>query len=235
VANVEALPRFEAEPRVAALVARYVAAAAPAASRPVGRLSAPAPREPNEHGERVLANLVADAQLAATRDTAGARIAFMNPYGVREDVVPAPDGGVSFGQLFAAQPFGNQLVVRSFTGRQIKALLEQQFDSGSNSVESPTILAVSHNMRFSYDLSRPAGQRVVSITVDGAPLREDQVYRATMNSFLAGGGDNFTIFTQGTDTVIGIQDLEALEAYIAAAGTLTPPALGRVENRTPKR
>jgi 5'-nucleotidase len=228
VANVAALPRYEAEPAVAALVARYSAAAKPVAARPVGRFSAPAPREPNAAGERVLANLVADAQLAATRGPGRAQVAFMNPYGVREDIIPAADGSVSFGQLFAAQPFGNQLVTRSFTGRQLKALLEQQFDSGSNSVDKPNVLAVSHNMRFSYDLSRPAGERIVAILIDGQPVRDEQVYRATMNSFLAGGGDNFTVFTQGTDTAIGIQDLDALEAYIAAAGTLAPPALGRV-------
>jgi 5'-nucleotidase len=153
---------------------------------------------------------------------------------VREAITPAPDGSVSFGQLFAAQPFGNQLVVRSFTGRQLKALLEQQFDSGSNTVENPNVLAVSNNMRVAYDLSRPAGQRIVSVIIEGKPLSDTAVYRVTMNSFLAGGGDNFTVFTQGTDTVIGAQDLDALEAYIAAAGTLTPPALGRIENRTPK-
>jgi 5'-nucleotidase len=233
VPNVAAVPRFEAQPQVAALVARYSEAAKPVAARPVGRFSGAAPREPNEAGERVLANLVADAQLAATR-SAGAQIAFMNPYGVREAITPAPDGSVSFGQLFAAQPFGNQLVVRSFTGRQLKALLEQQFDSGSNTVENPNVLAVSSNMRVAYDLSRPAGQRIVSATIEGKPISDTAVYRVTMNSFLAGGGDNFTVFTQGTDTVIGAQDLDALEAYIAAAGTLTPPALGRIENRTPK-
>ena len=231
--TVTALPVYPAEPSVAALVARYSAAARPVAARPVGRFTAPAPREPNEAGERVLANLVADAQLAATRETAGAQIAFMNPYGVREDIEPAADGSVSFGQIFAAQPFGNQLVVRSFTGRQIRALLEQQFDSGTNTAAKPNILAVSHNMRFSYDLRRPAGQRIVSVEIDGRPLRDDQVYRATMNSFLASGGDNFTLFTRGTDTVVGVQDLDALEAYIAAAGTLTPPATGRVTNLGP--
>jgi 5'-nucleotidase len=235
VANVAALPRYDAEPRVAALVARYSAAAAPVAARPVGRFSGPARRKTNEAGEGVLPNLVADAQLAATRGPGGAQIALMNHTGLREDIIPAADGGVSFGQVFAVQPFGNQLVVRSFTGRQIKAVLEQQFASGSNSAERPNMLAVSHNMRFSYDVSRPAGQRVLAVTIDGQPLRDDQVYRVTMNSFLAGGGDHFTAFTEGTETVTGVQDLDALEAYIAGAGTLTPPGLGRIENRTPER
>lgn len=232
----EAVPRYAAEPAVAALVERYAKAAEPIAARPVGRLSGPALREENDAGELVLGNLIADAQLAATKAAAdgGAQIAFMNSGGVRADLVPAADGGISFGQLFASQPFANMLVVKSLTGRQLRALLEQQFASGSNSVKDPYILSPSHNVRFAYDLSRPEGQRIVLLTVDGRPVRDETVYRVAMNSFLASGGDNFTLFREGTDPTGGIQDVDALEAYIAAAGSLAPPALGRVEDRTPK-
>lgn len=232
----DAVPRYAPEAAVAALVDRYAKAAEPISARPVGRLAGPALRESNEDGEQALGNLVADAQLAATKaaDSGGAQIAFMNSGGVRADLVPAPDGGISFGQLFAAQPFANMMVVKSLTGRQIRALLEQQFASGSNTVQNPYILSPSHNVRFAYDLSKPEGQRIVLLTVDGQPVRDEAVYRVAMNSFLASGGDNFTIFREGTDATGGVQDVDALEAYIAAAGKLAPPALGRVENRTPK-
>lgn len=232
----DAVPRYPAEPAVAALVERYVKAAEPIAARPVGRLGGPALREANEHGELVLGNLIADAQLAATQapDAGGAQIAFMNPGGVRADLIPAADGSISFGQLFAAQPFANMLTVKSLTGRQLRALLEQQFASGSNTAQNPYILSPSHNVRFAYDLSKPQGQRIVLLTVDGQKVRDESVYRVTMNSFLASGGDNFTLFREGTEATGGLQDVDALEAYIAAAGSLAPPALGRVENRTPK-
>lgn len=232
----DAVPRYAPQPAVAALVERYVKAAEPIAARAVGKLGGPALKTANEHGESVLGNLVADAQLAATRgeSSGNAQLAFMNPGGVRADLVPAADGGISFGQLFAAQPFANMLVVKSLTGRQLRALLEQQFASGSNTVRNPYILSPSHNVRFAYDLAKPEGQRIVLLTVDGRPVRDEAVYRVAMNSFLASGGDNFTIFREGTEPSGGIQDVDALEAYIAAAGTLTPPAPGRVENRTPK-
>jgi 5'-nucleotidase len=126
------------------------------------------------------------------------------------------------------------LVVKSFTGRQLRAILEQQFASATNTAENPNILSPSHNVRFAYDLSRPAGQRIVLLTVNGQPVRDDAVYRVASNNFLAGGGDNFTAFREGADSAGGLPDVEALEAYVAAAGTLTPPALGRVENRTSK-
>ncbi|HEY0084823.1 MAG TPA: 5'-nucleotidase C-terminal domain-containing protein, partial [Allosphingosinicella sp.] len=82
--------------------------------------------------------------------------------------------------------------------------------------------------------SRAAGQRIVLLTVNGAAVRDDAVYRVASNNFLGGGGDNFTVFRDGKDAAGGASDVEALEAYIAAAGTLTVPALGRVENRSPK-
>jgi len=232
----DAVPAFAPRADVAALVQRYAAAAEPVAARAVGRLSAPALKSANEAGEHALGNLIADAQLAATRapDAGGAQLALMNPGGVRTDLVPAADGSVSFGQLFASQPFANILVVRSLTGAQLKAVLEQQFASGSNSAENPYILSPSQGLRFAYDLTRPAGQRIVALTLDNRPVRPEAEYRVAMNSFLSGGGDNFTGFSQGRVVNGGMLDVDALEAYIAAAGTLTPPALGRVENRTPK-
>jgi 5'-nucleotidase len=54
-----------------------------------------------------------------------------------------------------------------------------------------------------------------------------------MNSFLATGGDNFTVFNQGTDSLGGDQDVDALEAYIAANSPLAPPATNRIINLTP--
>ena len=235
VALTDALPRFQPKAEVAALVGRYSAAAAEFANRAVGKLGGPALRKKTPSGEQVLGNLIADAQLAATRapQAGGSQIAFMNPGGVRSDVLPGPDGTVTYGQLFAAQPFGNSLVVKSFTGRQIRALLEQQF-SGPKGIESPVILLPSSTFRYSYDLSKPAGQRIVGAQVEGKPLQDETVYRITMNSFLASGGDNFTVFREGKDQVGGMQDIDALEAYIRSASPPTLPATDRIANLSPR-
>ena len=230
------VPAYSADPAVQALVERYAAAAAPLAARVVGRLSAPALRARTPSGEQVLGDLIADSQLAATSAAAagGAQLAFMNEFGVRADIVPAADGSVTYGQLFSAQPFANSLVVKSFTGRQIRAILEQQWNSGSNTPQRPNMLLPSRGLSYAYDLSRPAGQRILDLRLNGDPIRDDSVYRVTMNSFLATGGDNFTVFREGTNQTGGPQDLDALEAYIAAAGALTPPVADRIVNRTPQ-
>jgi 5'-nucleotidase len=230
-------PRYPRNAAVAALVDRYAAEAESVSARVIGRLSGQALRKSVEPSrEQVLGNLIADAQLAATRSPAagGSRIAFMNPGGVRADLIPGPDGSVTYGQIYAVQPFGNSLVVKTLTGRQIKALLEQQFNSGSNTVERPNVLLVSSGFTYSYDLSRPAGQRIINPRLGGSPLDDNAAYRVTMGSFLASGGDNFTLFREGTDQLGGPQDVDVLEAYIAGASPLTPPAADRIRNVTPQ-
>jgi len=235
VALSAAYPRFEPDPRTAALVSRYAAAAAPVAGRVIGRLQGPAVRESTASGESVLGDLIADAHLAATRapENGGAQVAFTNQYSVRADVVPAGDGGVTFGQLFTAQPFGNNLMVKSMTGRQIRAVLEQQFASGTNTVENPNMLLPSRGLTYSYDLRRPEGRRILDLQLDGAPIRDEAIYRVTMNSFLATGGDNFTMFREGTGTLGGPLDIDALERYIAAGSPLALPAADRIRRLSP--
>ena len=229
-------PVYARDPEVAALIARYAAAAAPLAARVVGRMTGPASRDRSPAGETIAGNLIADAQLAATSPAAagGAQIAFMNTSGVRAEIVPGPDGSVTYGQIYASQPFGNSLVVKTFTGAQIRRLLEQQFASGWNTVESPNMLAPSRGLTYAFDLSRPEGQRILDLRLNGEPVRDEAAYRVTMNSFLATGGDNFTVFREGTNVFGGPQDLDAMEAYFTAHSPLAPPTADRITNRTPQ-
>jgi 5'-nucleotidase len=228
----EAYPKFTPRADLAALVARYRDAAKADESRIIGTLAGPATRDSGKSGESLLGNLIADAQLAATSapDNGGAQIAFMNPGGLRADVVPLADGKVTFGSVFAAQPFGNTLVVKSFTGTQLRELLEQQF-SDPNYVR---ILSPSTGFRFGYDLTKPAGQRIIFATLNGAPLEDTKTYRVAVSDFLSNGGDGFSVFPAGTSPVVGDVDLEALVAYLSRAGVTTLPLLDRVENKTPQ-
>lgn len=230
VALTDQYPVFGKNQEVAALISQYLAIAGPLVQRMVGSLTATATRTQTASKESVLGNLIADAQLAATSPAGkgAAQIAFMNPGGVRADLAPAGDGSVTYGQIFAVQPFGNSLVVKTMTGAQIKAVLEQQFNSGANTVSSPRVLLPSKGFSYTYNLSQPAGSRISNMSLDGTAMTDGASYRVTMNSFLATGGDNFTVFNQGTDTIGGDQDVDALEAYIKANSPLTPPATDRI-------
>ncbi len=228
-------PVFGKNQQVAALISQYLTIAAPLVQRVVGQLTATANRTQSPSKENVLGNLIADAQLAATKDAGkgGAQIAFMNPGGVRADLVPAADNSVTYGQIFAVQPFGNGLVVKTMTGAQIRAVLEQQFNSGANTTATPKVLLPSASFSYTYNLIQPAGSRITNMALNGTAMTDAATYRVTMNSFLATGGDNFTAFNEGTNALGGDQDVDALEAYIKAGSPLTPPSVGRITNATP--
>lgn len=228
VAPTDAAPRYTPEPQVGALVARYVAAAAPLASRPVGRLAAPLLKAPENAGmtETPLGNLIADSQLAATRRS-GAQIALMNPFGIRTSLNPDPDGRVTYADLYAVQPFGNTLMVRAYTGAQLRAVLEQQLDR--------KIILAAAGLTYAYDRSRPPGSHILDARVGTAPLDDAATYRVTMNNFLAFGGDGFSTLTAGRDVAGGPSDLDALATYLPPDRPITPPATGRTVDRTPAR
>ena len=218
---------------VASLVARYAAAAAPAAARVVGKLRSEAPYSETDD-ESPASNLIADAQFAATKakDRGNSDLAFANAAGVRTSITPKADGSVTYNQIFSAQPFGNNLVVKTLTGAQLKAVLEQQFTVKNGKVEMGALLAPSGNFRFSYDLSRPDGHRIVSMALNGTPVRPDGRYRVTVNNFLASGGDGFSALTEGTDTFDAGLDLDALEAWLAT--NPEAPKVGRTRDVTPR-
>jgi 5'-nucleotidase len=206
----------QGDPKVQAMVDRYVAAARPAAERVVGRLARPALKDPDD-GDSSAGELIADAQLAATRPPTrgGAEIAFINSGGVRTDLDPRADGSITFGQIFATQPFGNSLVVKTLTGAQLKALLEQGFREVNGEARASSLLIPSKGFAYRFDVKRPAGQRIVAMTLNGRPIDSARSYRVTVNNFLASGGDGYTILAQGKDPLDAGLDLDALEAWLA--------------------
>jgi 5'-nucleotidase len=207
---------------VQALVDRYSTIADPIRNAPVGSVAADVVRAQETLfgttlGESPLGDLIADAQLAATDDEAGAVAAFMNPGGVRADLLA---GEVTYGEAFEVQPFNNLLTTLTLTGDQLYALLDQQFDVGR-------VLAPSASVRYTVD---PVAGAVVdgSLTIGGVTVDRAATYPITVNNFLAGGGDGFTVLTEGADPVNqpGF-DVDALIAYLAP-GNVAPPATDRI-------
>lgn len=231
--NVPVLGAAGGNPQLSSIMERYTAAAEPAVARIIGGLLGEAPHSPTR-GESPAARLIADAQFAAARpaDKGGADLAFMNTGGVRTGLVPAPDGSVAYGQIFEVQPFGNSLVVKTLTGAQIKTLLEQQFVENQGQARVAALLVPSANFSFAYDLSRPQGQRIVSMALNDVPIDQAANYRVAVNSFLAGGGDGFTVLTQGRDFVDAGLDLDALEAWLRPGREV--PSLERTRDLSPR-
>ncbi len=222
------------DPAQTELIARYREALGPIAGKVVGT-TATALTTAQETlfasvlGESTLGNLIADAQLAATDDEAGAVAAFMNPGGVRADLDAGP---VTYEEAFTVQPFANNLVTLDLTGAQLECLLEQQLQVGRTLYPSATVsYVVDVDGATAAAGSDPCtGTRVVlgSLSIAGVPVDPVATYRITVNSFLAGGGDGFSVLTGGTNRVTGAIDLDALTAYLTAASPVPAPALDRI-------
>ena len=239
VESAKNLPNSQADvtpaPALTSLIYRYEALAAPLADAVIGNVGAGIMREENQAGESALGDVIADAQLAATRgdDAGGAVAAFMNPGGIRADIRfgasgNEADGEVTYGEAFAVQPFGNSLVTMSLTGAQIDALLEQQFNNPQPG--SMRVLQVSEGFSYVWDAAAPAGSKVdaASIKINGVVVDSGRSYRVTVNSFLADGGDGFSVLADGEERVGGDVDLDALIDYFADGGTVEPGPQDRI-------
>ena len=209
------------------IVNKYKVIAAPLVNRTIGSITADITRTADRNGISPLGRMIADAQLAATADASqgGAVAAFMNPGGIRTDLSYSESevkGVVTYGQAFAVQPFRNRLVTMTLTGKQIKQLLERQFDnprSGRN-----RILQVSQGFTYNYSNSAALGNRVSNIAIAGIPIAPNNDYRITVNSYIADGGDNFAVLKEGRDRIEGELDIEALEAYFKMQSPISPKA-----------
>ena len=225
IVRIGALPR---DPEQTALIAEYEKLAAPIADRRAGTVAETLSRVPNAAGESALGDVIADAQLAATRDEAngGAVIAFTNPGGIRTDIDKHDDGAVSYAEIFASQPFRNQLVTLTLTGAQIKAMLEQQWRDPTR----PRMLPASKGFAYSWDATKPEGERVAggSMKLNSVGIDPAAPYRVTVNNYLALGGDGFTVLKQGVKPQFGVYDDEALFAYFQKNTPIAPPPADRI-------
>jgi 5'-nucleotidase len=220
-------------PDLTTLVDKYRTLVAPLANRIVGSVSADITRTNNTAGESALGDVIADAQHAATKDPlfGGAVVAFMNPGGIRADIVASQISGgeaagqVTYGELFTVQPFNNVMTVMTCTGAQIDELLEQQFRASGN-----TILQIPAGFTYSWSASAPIGSKVdiASIKINGTPISALTSYRVAMNNFLATGGDGFSVFTQCTNPLGGEIDLDVLVDYFEANSPIAPGPQNRI-------
>jgi 5'-nucleotidase len=196
----------QADPAVAQIVAKAEEVAAPIGNAVLGEARTALPREPNRAGESPLGDLIADAQRASVH----AAFAFVNPGGIRDDLAKGP---VTYGQLFAIQPFGNTVMALTLTGQQIYDLLNQQW--GASQPAGGRHLQVS-GLTYTWDSRVPeGGARVVEIRdAAHAPIDRSKSYVVAVNDYMLGGGDNFTVLAAGTARAPGPVDVKALAGYV---------------------
>lgn len=190
----------------------------------------------DETAEGALGDVMADVYLAGGPK---ADFAFINPGGIRADLIYHDGGNVTYGDLLTVAPFANTLVTSDLTGTQVVRLLEQQWEQTNCSAKKGIngcgrLLQPSANFSYTWDAAQPSGapdgmgHRVIvdSIKINGQPIDLNKTYRVTFNSFMAPGpGDNFSVVTQGKNiTNSGVIDIDAFVAYMKAHPKLSPPA-----------
>ncbi|MFG1607286.1 bifunctional metallophosphatase/5'-nucleotidase [Actinoplanes sp. NPDC049265] len=221
------------DPKAKKVADKYRTAVAPIANRVVGQITGDIVRDAKPNGEMPLGDVIADAQLAYTRTSAGAQLALMNPGGVRASLAYAPSGAeapgaVTYGEAFTVQPFNNLVVTQTFTGAQIKNVLEQQF-VGFGGQTTQRILQPSAGLTYTYSTSAAPGSKISNLALNGTAIDPAATYRVTTNDFLANGGDGFTNLSQGTDrtTAPGF-DIDAFTAHLGAGAPVAPGLANRI-------
>ena len=168
--------------------------------------------------------------------TTGADLAFENAGGIRGGV---PEGTVTKGDLVSISPYGNTLSTYQMTGQQILDVFEHSLEISSQCREvlakqlealeagedpmqyawpdnSGSVL-VSGGATMEIDWSKPQGERIYSITVDGVALDPTRTYTVAMNSYLP-GCDDYPLFA----TLTAVRDFgtceQALRALIGQDG-----------------
>jgi len=222
-ASAEIVPAYKArvtpDPEAVSLLRMSEEAVGPLTNRVVVVASAEITRLETDAGESALGNLVADSQRAAM----GADIAFITTGSLRADI---EEGNVTWGDLYAVQPFSSTVLSMTLTGEQVLEALERQWETPL----PPHNLAVS-GLSYAFDESKPVGSRVTEVRVDGVVLDPNAEYTVAMVDFLATGGDGYTIFTEGKNVVYGPLDRDALVAYMES---LPGPVDVKVEGRITK-
>jgi 5'-nucleotidase len=216
-----------------ALVSRYRPLAVKVGGRVVGAITATLPRAFNDSGESALGDVIADAMLEMAKNTpgAGGDVAFMNPGGIRADLAAAGGASstaVTYAQLFEITPFGNIVIAKTLTGDALVQMLEEQFGRAVTRV-----LQVSNGFTYSYDPSRPPGQRIdrASIRISGQPLVPTKGYRVVTVDFIWNGGDDFATVKSGTDAVTVGTDVDVLAAYVTKHSPVSPGPQNRIHKQ----
>ena len=220
--NVVMLPgAYPADPAMDAYLKMVRERGAAQLARPVAHLGAAnITREPNRGGESALGDLVADSMLAATK-AQGAQLAFVNSGSLRQDFEADAAHLINEGQVRAALPFGNTLVLMTLSGAQLRQLLEEQGQGAGHG--GP--LQVSQGLSYLWNQDAPSGSRASDIRIQGAALDDGKSYRITVNNFIAQGGDHFAMFTKGTERVdTGITDVDAMKRFLVEADASGHPA-----------
>lgn len=141
--------------------------------------------------ESNLGNLLADL----ARAEFGTDLALVNGGQIRDSI---PAGPVDLTRVLRVLPFSSTLVTLSISGQELRAALENS--ASRLPATNGRFLQVS-GLTVTYDPQAPIASRVKVVMVGDKPLDEFRRYRVTTDSFIADGGDGYTMLQQAQDRI----------------------------------
>ena len=130
----------------------------------------------------------------------------MNGGGIRGGKVYEPGTAITRRDVQAELPFGNHLVALDVKGSDLRLAIENGL---SRLPAAAGRFPQVSGMTIEFDPQRPAGSRVLAITVGGAPLDANKTYRIAVNDFMARGGDGYSAFA-AIDPLVPLEDTPLL-------------------------
>ncbi|MDQ0154204.1 5'-nucleotidase C-terminal domain-containing protein [Robertmurraya andreesenii] len=189
--------------------------------------------------ETPLGNLISDGMLAKAKEYFPKTvIAVNNGGGIRAEIDKGP---ITLGEILTTMPYGNTLAVMTLKGTELIAALEHSVKETPK--ESGGFLHVS-GMKFTYDSSKPVGERVISVEVaeeEGkfTPLDKAKEYVIATSTFTAKGGDGYSMFAkayeEGRVTDLGHTDWSNFLDYVVKLKTVDPKVEGRIIDLAPTK
>jgi len=227
----EVSTRYPPDPAIEKMVARYAEEFQRELGGAVGRteIALDARRQILRSQETGVGNFIADVM----REAHGADVAVMNGGGIRGDKI-FPPGPLIRRDVYELVPFSNAVVKVELTGSALRQMLEHGLAQADN--QGGGFLQVS-GVRVSYDGTRPAGRRIVTLEVGGKPVDPNARYTVATIEFIANGGDGQTAF-RGARVLVtqaNAPDLPTLVLRaIEARRTIAPAVEGRLRAASPR-
>lgn len=194
---------------------------------PIGRtdVELDARSKSNRTRETNVADFVADAYRRVT----GADVALINGGSIRADLTYEP-GELTRRDVASISPFPDPVLMLKITGATLRAALEQGVSRSAEDAEPGRFPQVS-GMRYKFDASRPAGSRLIEVTIAGAPLDDTKEYTVATTGFVAGGGDGYTTLKGATvlNQATAAKAPDVLREAITGQTSIAPRTDGRIE------
>ncbi|RHW38730.1 bifunctional metallophosphatase/5'-nucleotidase [Lysinibacillus yapensis] len=184
--------------------------------------------------ETALGNLITDGMVTKAQDYTDKKVimAVQNGGGIRAAI---DEGPITVSEVITVLPFANTLALMDLTGAELKEAFE--ISVGTYPKENGGFLHVSKGIKVKFDSSKPAGERIVSITYtndqgEAVEIDDQATYTIATNAFTAKGGDGYDVFAkvyeEGRVTDLGLSDWENFKEHLESIKTIKPTIEGRI-------